>query len=71
MNARRFSGILIFIGGLMELAVGVLHFTWPFSILQLSNLQNIESPIRDLLLLTALAVGLCLSVFLHKPSYCG
>jgi hypothetical protein len=63
MNARKLSGILISTGGLLELAIGILHFTWPFSFLQLPNFQGIESSIRDLLLLTALAVGLCLSVF--------
>jgi hypothetical protein len=63
MNARKLSGILIFTGGLMELVIGILHFTWPFSFLRSPNFQGIESPISDLLLLTALAVGLCLSVF--------
>jgi hypothetical protein len=63
MNSRKLSGILIFTGGLFELAVGILHFTWPFSFLQLPNFQGIESSIRVLLLLSALAVGLCLSVF--------
>jgi hypothetical protein len=69
MNVRRLSGILIFLGGLMELAVGILHFTWPFSFLQLPSFQGLDSSIRDLLLLTALAVGLCLSIFAFLSFY--
>jgi hypothetical protein len=69
MNVRRLSSIMLFFGGLMELAVGLLHFTWPFSFLQSPSFQGMDCSIRDLVLLTALAVGLCLSVFAFLSFY--
>jgi hypothetical protein len=63
MDLKKLSSLLIFTGGLIELVIGILHFTWPFSFLELQIFQGVDKSISTLLLLAVLSVGLCLIVF--------
>ena len=54
---------LIIAGGVIELLIALMHFTWPFELIQDIVFAELANNGKDLMLLSSLAVGLCLTVF--------
>lgn len=54
---------LLLLGGLIELICGLLHFTWPFALIQTAEFIDLASSTKDLLMLLFFATGLCLTAF--------
>ena len=54
---------LLIIAGIIELLIGLMHFTWPFELIEYSEFSKLPDYGKDLIFLSSLAVGLCLSVF--------
>ena len=63
MDTNKLSRALIIVGGFVELIIAILHFIWPFNFIQLSDFENVTSPIKDFIMLASLAIGLCMTVF--------
>jgi len=63
MKARKLACRLLCIGGIIELAIAGLHFLWPFDLVETGEYAVLTGQYRDLLLLSSLAIGLCLLVF--------
>lgn len=69
MEKQKLISALILIGGIIELGLGILHFTWPFNLLELPDFVNIVAPIKDLIILASISVGLCMVVFAFLSFY--
>ena len=56
MKPKRLAGRLMFLGGVIEILVAILHFLWPFQLIETGHHG-------DPLLLGAVFIGMCLVTF--------
>lgn len=63
MNKKRLSSNLVFAGGVVELLIALLHFVWPAQLVQTGEFARLSTDYKNLLVLSCIAVGLCLTVF--------
>jgi hypothetical protein len=63
MNKKQLASKLMMVGGFVEIFVGVLHFIWPFQLIKTGEYVNLSADYMNLLTLSSISVGLCLSVF--------
>lgn len=69
MKSTKTLIFLIQLGAFIELFVALLHFVWPFSFIKLSIFDNVPYSIKSLLMLTSIALGMCMSVFAFFSFY--
>ncbi|HLP15392.1 MAG TPA: hypothetical protein VK470_03975, partial [Bacteroidota bacterium] len=60
---KRVAATCLMAGGVMELLLALLHFTWPFQLLTNEEFSRLSAASHDVVLLCVLAVGLLLFVF--------
>jgi len=53
----------MYIGGIIELLIAVLHFIWPFELIETGEYAMLSGQYRDLLFLSSISIGLCLCIF--------
>lgn len=63
MKPKRLASRLMFLGGIIELLIAVLHFIWPFELVETSEYAGLTGQYRDLLFLSSISIGLCLCIF--------
>lgn len=69
MNSKKISSILLVTGGILELAIAILHFVWPFNLIQLPDLKNVSTAFKDFIQLAFFALGLCMAIFAYLSFY--
>jgi hypothetical protein len=63
MDARRIARNCLAIGGIVEIVIAIIHFIWPWFLVDYGEFAGLSADYRNLLLLSSLAIGVCLSVF--------
>ncbi|MCK9372807.1 MAG: hypothetical protein M0P91_06390 [Sulfuricurvum sp.] len=63
MSKKQCASRLMMIGGLVEIVLGILHFIWPFQLIKTGEYVHLSADYMNLLFLSSLSIGLCLSVF--------
>ena len=63
MSKSKLIKRLLIAGGIFEILIAVLHFLWPFNLINSPDFTNISDNIKNLMLLESLAIGLCLFIF--------
>ena len=63
MDIRRAARGSLAIGGIIEIVVAVIHFIWPWVLVDYGEFAGLSADYRGLLLLSSLAIGVCLSIF--------
>jgi hypothetical protein len=63
MDKKRLAGRLMITGGIIEIAIGILHFVWPVELNRVGLLSDLSGDFRDLLILASISIGLCVLVF--------
>jgi len=63
MKLKQLAYRLMCIGGIIEILIALLHFVWPFDLLQTGEYACLSEQNSDLLLLSSISIGLCLLVF--------
>ncbi len=63
MNKKRIYSNLIMVGGIGELLIALVHFIWPTQLVHTGEYVPLSADYTNLLVLTCMAVGLCLTVF--------
>ena len=53
----------MYIGGTVELLIAILHFIWPFELIETGVYSMLTGHYRGLFLLSSISIGLCLSIF--------
>ncbi len=69
MDIKKLSRILLVTGGFIELVIAILHFIWPFNLLQLPVFNEVSNSIKDFLLIMSLALSLCMIIFAFFSFY--
>ena len=67
----RIAQRLLIVAGIIEILIGIMHFTWPFEMIRYSIFAELPDYALDLILLSSLAIGLCLTVFGFLSIYFG
>ena len=63
MNKKQLASKLMFIGGIAELVVALLHFLMPFQLATAGEIVELSHDYRGFLLLATFAIGLCMVIF--------
>jgi hypothetical protein len=63
MNKKQLASRLVFIGGVAELLVALVHFLMPFPIGQAAEIAGLPVDYRNYVFHATIAVGLCMTVF--------
>ncbi len=63
MSKKQLASKLMFIGGIAELVVALLHFLMPFQLARAGEIVELSHDYRSFVLLATIAIGLCLTVF--------
>ncbi|MBN1881906.1 MAG: hypothetical protein JW885_07015 [Deltaproteobacteria bacterium] len=63
MMNKRLAYRLMGIGGIVELLIALLHFVWPFELVETGEFADLTGHYSDLLFLSSVSIGLCLLVF--------
>jgi hypothetical protein len=63
MDKKQICRKSMLIGGIIELAIAVIHFLMPFQFIREDGFGCLSKPFMDFVLLATLAIGLCLIVF--------
>jgi hypothetical protein len=63
MNIKRLISGSVFIGGILELAIALLHFLWPLQLVRMGDFAGLSIDYMNFLVLCCIAVGLCLAIF--------
>lgn len=50
-------------GGIIEIAIAIFHFVWPFELIRAGLFSGLSGDFRDILILASISIGLCLLVF--------
>lgn len=50
-------------GGIIEIFIAAVHFVWSFALVGYGEFAGLSADYRDILLLSSLAIGVCLCVF--------
>lgn len=69
MDAKKLSGILLIIGGTLELMIAALHFIWPFNFIQFPDFNKLTASIKEFILLAFFSMGLCMTIFAFLSFY--
>jgi ABC-type cobalamin transport system permease subunit len=63
MSKKQLASKLMFIGGIAELVVALLHFLMPFQLARAGEIVELSHNYRSFVLLATIAIGLCMTVF--------
>ena len=63
MSKRRIARGFMAASGIIEIFIAVVHFFWPFALVGYGEFAGLSDDYRDILLLSSLAIGVCLCVF--------
>ena len=63
MNKKQLASRLMFIGGVIEIVIGILHFIWPFQFNEPGGFADVSSDYGSTVFLCTISVGLCQIVF--------
>ena len=63
MDKKRLASRLVLAGGVIELLIALLHFVWPFQLIETGEFSRLSTDYKNIMFLSSIAIGLCLFVF--------
>lgn len=63
MNKKQLTSRAMFIGGVIEIIIGILHFVWPFQFSEPGGFADVSSDYGSAVFLCVICIGLCQIVF--------
>jgi hypothetical protein len=63
MDKKRLASRLVLAGGVVEILIALLHFVWPFQLIETGEFSLLSTDYKNLMFLSSISIGLCLAVF--------
>lgn len=63
MDQKRLASRCMFVGGVLEIIAGLLHFLMPAQATRTADIAALSGDSKDVVFLCIVSIGLCLSVF--------
>ncbi len=60
---KQIAFVCMTVGGIVEILIAVMHFVWPYELIKYGEFSFLSPKYQELLILSSIAIGLCLFIF--------